>query len=66
MTLAPPRDRNLNDLGFALSHKGDYVAAERVLAESLAIKREIYGDRHRETLVARANLIMAGGETGPL
>src|SRR5262249_23010432 len=56
--------QDLNDLGFALSHKGDYPDAERVLRESLDIKREIYGDEHRETLVARANLIMAEEKQG--
>ena len=56
--------QDLNDLGFALSHKGDYAQAEPVLQESLDIKSEIYGEMHRETLVARANLYMVQEKQG--
>ena len=55
---------DLNDLGFALSHKGDYVGAEQAFREALDIKIERYGNDHRETLVARANLLMAQEKQG--
>ena len=55
---------DLNDLGFALSHKGDYIGAEQVFREALDIKIERYGNDHRETLGARANLFMAQEKQG--
>lgn len=55
---------DLNDLGFALSHKGDYVGSEQALREALDIRIERYGNDHRETLVARANLLMAQEKQG--
>ena len=38
----------LNDLGLLLRSKGDYVASEQLLRESLAMKRRLLGDRHPE------------------
>lgn len=38
----------LNDLGLLLRSKGDYAASERLLRESLAMKRRLLGDKHPE------------------
>ncbi len=46
-----------NELGLMLGHKGDFAASERPLRESLRINEQLYGANHRETLVARSNLL---------
>lgn len=46
-----------NELGLMLGHKGDFAGSEAPLHEALRINEQLFGPDHRETLVARSNLI---------
>jgi serine/threonine-protein kinase len=48
----------LNELSNMLSDKGDLAGAERALRQSLAIRMETVGPRHRDTLIVEHNLLV--------
>ena len=47
----------LETLASAQGHQGDYVASERNLREAVSIAEQVFGNEHRETTVARSNLL---------
>ncbi|HXI67869.1 MAG TPA: toll/interleukin-1 receptor domain-containing protein [Steroidobacteraceae bacterium] len=49
----------LNDLGMLLRSKRSYDESERLLRESLAMKRRLLGDKHREIAMSLNNVAVA-------
>lgn len=48
----------LETLASSQGHAGDLAASEQSLREAVRMATELYGDDHRETLVARSNLYL--------
>lgn len=46
----------LNDLALLLRYQGDYNGSERLLRESMAMKRRLLGDKHPEIAMSLQNL----------
>jgi tetratricopeptide (TPR) repeat protein len=56
----------LNDLGLMLRDQGDYDQSEKLLQESLAMKRRLLGEKHPELALALNNLALVLWRKGDL
>jgi serine/threonine-protein kinase len=52
------------DLGHSLIGRGDYAGSEEAYRNALAIREEIFGDRHERTAISFHNLALALEELG--
>jgi tetratricopeptide (TPR) repeat protein len=62
----PDYSAAVNDLGLMLRDRGDYEQSERLLRESLAMQRPLYGERHPAMALSLNNLALVLWRKGDL